>query len=170
MTLPQLTATGNIGQDPELKFTANGQAVLEFSIGCNENKRNPTGEWETISTTWLRVTLWGQEAQRGADLYKKGDHITVTGSLHVREYTRQDGSKGSSPEVKYATVSLPRIREDRNQTTQPATPAGTASAWETPTQTPAQQAPAATPAPQAAASAWGSPPPANQTLPNTTPF
>jgi len=126
MTLPTITATGNLGRDPEMRTTRSGKVCADLSIGCNKNRKNERGEWETVSTTWLRVTLWGAEAERARDIFRKGHEVTVTGQLSVREYEKQDGSKGTAIEVDYPTVSLPKIREDRQA---PAAATSEASAW-----------------------------------------
>lgn len=112
MTLPNITATGNLGSDPELRFV-NEKAVVDLSIGCNENKKDDAGNWQTISTVWVRVSLWEAEAESAAEHLKKGDAVTVTGQLLVREYEKKDGGgTGTSVEIKYPRVSknLPRMQ------------------------------------------------------------
>lgn len=106
MSLPTITATGNLAADPDLKFTQSGKPALNFRIGCNENKRDEAGQWQTVSTTWLGVTLWGDDAERYADLLHKGDQVMVTGQLTVREYDRTEGTKGTAVEVKFARVGV----------------------------------------------------------------
>lgn len=105
MTLPTITATGNVGGDPELSWTPSGKAVCNISVGCNQNKKNQAGEWETVSTTWLRVQLWDQAAEAAAEAIQKGDQVMVTGQLDVRDYETKDGNKGKSVEVKFATIA-----------------------------------------------------------------
>lgn len=165
--LPTITATGNLAADPDLRFTASGKACANLRIGCNKNRKNDAGEWETTATVWLGVTLWGAEAERAVEHYKKGDEVTVTGHLITREYDRQDGTKGTAIEVDYPTVSLPRIREDRQQqqTTQPAGAPPT-SAWGTPA-TPPEQPAAPAPAQPAttAPDLWGQTNPGAQAPP-----
>jgi len=111
MTLPRIEATGRLGNEPDLKFTTGGKAVAEFSIACDENKKNGD-QWEKVSTTWLRVTVWEKDAEAVAEHLKKGDLVTVIGQLNVREYDKKDGGKGTSVEVKNANVTkaLPRER------------------------------------------------------------
>lgn len=111
MTLPNITATGRLGDDPELRFTPGGKAVAEFRMACDENKKNGDS-WEKVSTTWLRVTLWEKDAEAVAEHIKKGDLVTVIGSLTVREYDKKDGGKGTSVEIKNAAVTkaLPRTQ------------------------------------------------------------
>lgn len=122
MSLPTITATGHLGRDPELKFTHSGKPVAEFSLGCDESRKGQNGEWEKVGTTWLKVAIWGPEGESVAEYLVKGDKVTVTGSLTVREYEAKDGTKGRSVEVKYAHVSkhLPRVNAGQPQSQQPA--------------------------------------------------
>ena len=95
-----LTIVGNVG-GVELKFTSNGKAVCEVSVAENHNRKNQqTGQWETESTTWRRVSFWENQAEAVAEQVQKGDRVIVTGDEKLREYERQDGSKGASLEMR----------------------------------------------------------------------
>ena len=94
------TVVGNVG-GVELKFTPNGKAVCEVSVAENHNRKNQqTGQWETESTTWRRVSFWENQAEAVANEIQKGDRVIVTGDEKLREYERQDGSKGASLEMR----------------------------------------------------------------------
>ena len=94
------TVVGNVG-DVQLKFTPNGKAVCEVSVAENHNRKNEqTGQWETESTTWRRVSFWENQAEAVAEQVQKGDRVIVTGDEKLREYERQDGSKGASLEMR----------------------------------------------------------------------
>ena|SRR5690625_1845316 len=94
------TVIGNVG-DVQLKFTPNGKAVCEVSVAENHNRKNEqTGQWETESTTWRRVAFWENQAEAVAEQVQKGDRVIVTGDERLREYERQDGSKGASLEMR----------------------------------------------------------------------
>lgn len=134
--LPNITATGNIGQDPELRTTQSGQQVCDISIACNKNKRQPDGSWETVETIWIRASFWGPEAEQAAAILKRGHQVTITGNLKIREYDRQDGTRGYSVEVEYPTISLPRIRDNQQQQQQAAPQQ--ANPWASPANQPAQ--------------------------------
>lgn len=127
MTLPNITATGRLGSDPELRFTPSGKAVADFSIACDENRKNGDS-WDKVSTTWLRVSVWDKDAEAVAASLVKGDLITVIGSLTVREYDKKDGGKGQSVEVKNANVTKALPREKATVSS---------GGWSTPTHTPA---------------------------------
>lgn len=95
-----VTVIGNVG-DVQLKFTPNGKAVCEVSVAENHNRKNDqTGQWETESTTWRRVSFWENQAEAVADQVQKGDRVIVAGDEKLREYERKDGSKGASLEVR----------------------------------------------------------------------
>ena len=95
-----LTVIGNVG-DVQLKFTPNGKAVCEVSVAENHNRKNDqTGQWETESTTWRRVSFWENQAEAVAEQVQKGDRVIVSGDEKLREYERKDGSKGASLEMR----------------------------------------------------------------------
>ena len=95
-----VTVIGNVG-DVQLKFTPNGKAVCEVSVAENHNRKNEqTGQWETESTTWRRVSFWENQAEAVADQVQKGDRVIVSGDEKLREYERKDGSKGASLEMR----------------------------------------------------------------------
>ena len=94
------TVVGNVG-DVQLKFTPNGKAVCEVSVAENHNRKNEqTGQWETESTTWRRVSFWENQAEAVSNEIQKGDRVIVTGDEKLREYERQDGSRGASLEMR----------------------------------------------------------------------
>ena len=95
-----VTVVGNVG-DVQLKFTPNGKAVCEVSVAENHNRKNEqTGQWETESTTWRRVSFWENQAEAVANEIQKGDRVIITGDERLREYERNDGSKGASLEMR----------------------------------------------------------------------
>jgi len=89
------TATfwGNLGQDPELRYTQGGQPYLRLSVA--ENKGKPgEGRQEREEPTWWSVLLWGSMAQLYANVLRKGMRIAVQGRLEVSIYERKDGGTG----------------------------------------------------------------------------
>ena len=93
--------TGNVGRDPELRFTASGQASLDVSIGCTPRRKDKdSGQWDDDGAPlWITVTLWGEEAERWAELLNKGDRVSVNGTLKRRTYERRDGGQGEALEL-----------------------------------------------------------------------
>ena len=93
--------TGNIGQQPEVRFTQSGNATLTLSIGCTPRRKDRNSDrWEDDGAPlWITVTLWGDEAERLADVLHTGDRVSVNGILKRRVYDRRDGGQGESLEL-----------------------------------------------------------------------
>jgi single-strand DNA-binding protein len=103
MSLNKMMIIGNLGADPELRYTPSGKAVTNLRVAVNSNRRGPDGEWQE-ETLWLRVEVWDQAAERVAEQLRKGNRIYAEGELRVREYDRNDGTKGTSVEMRFARV------------------------------------------------------------------
>ncbi len=82
-----------------MKFAQSGQPYLKFSLADNESRKRDDGTWETLSTTWFNVTAFGPTAEAFAEQVRKGARVRVTGRVKLREYDRNDGSKGFSLDV-----------------------------------------------------------------------
>ncbi len=101
--LNRLTVIGNLGSDPELKYTPSGKAVCNLRIANNIGKRQPDGSWSD-QTLWLNVELWEEAAERAAERLRKGNRVYAEGQLERRDYTTRDGREGTSLELKFARV------------------------------------------------------------------
>lgn len=88
---------GNVGKEPELRFSAAGKPVLKFPIAVSNNKR-VNNEW-TSETLWVNVTQIGDQAERNADVLAKGSPVFAEGKLEVRTYERKDGGTGVSVDL-----------------------------------------------------------------------
>ena len=93
--------TGNIGQQPEVRFAQTGTATLNVSIGCTPRRKDRDSDrWEDDGAPlWITVTLWGDEAERLADVLHTGDQVSVNGTLKRRVYDRRDGGQGEALEL-----------------------------------------------------------------------
>ncbi len=89
---------GNLGRDPEIRHLENGAAVAKFSIATNENYRDKSGEWQTL-TEWHDIVLWRQLAERAEASLKKGSLVYVEGKLTHRTWQDQDGNNRKTTEV-----------------------------------------------------------------------
>ena len=98
MSFNKITVVGNLGRDPELRYTPQGNAVCNFSIATNEKKRDKSGEMQDV-TTWFRVTLWGKQAENASKYLTKGSPIYIEGRLRVEEWTDRDGNNRYTLEV-----------------------------------------------------------------------
>jgi single-strand DNA-binding protein len=103
MTLNKMMIIGNLGADPELRYTPSGKAVTELRVAVNNNQRGADGEW-VEETLWFRVSVWEQAAERLAEQLRKGNKIFAEGQLRVREYESRDGEKRQSLELVFARV------------------------------------------------------------------
>ncbi|MDV6267043.1 single-stranded DNA-binding protein [Rhodococcus globerulus] len=109
------TIVGNCGQDPELRFTQSGKAVVNVSVGDTPRRLNrDTNKWEDAGETlWMRCELWGEEAEAVAQRITKGSRVRVTGRLTQRSYDASDGTKRTVIELKADDISEV-IRAPRN--------------------------------------------------------
>ena len=98
MSFNKITVVGNLGRDPELRYTPQGNAVCNFSIATNEKKRDKSGEMQDV-TTWFRVTLWGKQAENASKYLTKGSPVYIEGRLRVEEWTDRDGNNRYTLEV-----------------------------------------------------------------------
>lgn len=103
MTLNKIMIIGNLGADPELRYTPGGKAVTELRVAVNDNRKGPDGEW-IEETLWFRVSVWEQQAERMAEQLRKGNKIYAEGQLRAREYEARDGQKKTSLELAFARV------------------------------------------------------------------
>ena len=109
---------GNVGRDPEMRYTPSGQAVTSFSVATNRQYTNNNGE--TIKETiWFRVSAWGKTGETCNQYLKKGSKVLVEGRLTAdpatggpRIWKAQDGSSRASFEVSAQTVRFLSSRSD----------------------------------------------------------
>lgn len=103
--------TGNLGNDPAMRFTPSGQAVTSFSIA---DSRTYISNGETVKeTTWFKISVWGKQAEACNQYLKKGSKVYVEGRMTPdkatgapRIYTKGDGTPATSFEVKASTVQF----------------------------------------------------------------
>jgi single-strand DNA-binding protein len=98
MSLCKITMIGNLGRDPEMRYTPDGRPVTTFSVAVNRNTKNQAGEW-LEETEWFRITVWGNQAERMAENLRKGSRVYVEGRFRTREWEGQDGQKRTALEV-----------------------------------------------------------------------
>ncbi len=113
MSLNKAMIIGNLGRDPEMRYTPNGQAVTQFTVAVNRNYKDANGEWQE-ETEWFRVVCWAALAERTAEYLRKGRKVYVEGRLQTRSWEGQDGQKRYTTELIANTVTPldPRPREE----------------------------------------------------------
>ncbi len=101
---------GNLGRDPEMRYSPSGQAVTSFSVATNRQYTGGDGQ-QVKETIWFRVSVWGKQAEACSQYLKKGSKVLVEGRLTPdqatggpRIWTRQDGTPATSFEVTAQTV------------------------------------------------------------------
>jgi len=114
-----IVIVGNVGRDPEMRYTPSGQAVTSFSVATNRQYTNNNGE-AVKETIWFRVSAWGKTGEICNQYLKKGSKVLVEGRLTAdpatggpRVWTGQDGSPRASFEVSAGTV---RFLSPRSET------------------------------------------------------
>jgi single-strand DNA-binding protein len=110
MTLNKMMIIGNLGADPELRYTPGGKAVAELRVAVNDRSKGADGEW-VEETQWFRVELWEQAAERAAERLRKGHKVFAEGALRAREWEGKDGQKRTSLEIRFARVQSLERRE-----------------------------------------------------------
>lgn len=113
-----LVLVGNVGRDPEMRYTPSGQPVTSFSVATNRQYTASSGE-TVKETIWFRVTTWGKQAEVCNQYLKKGSKVLVEGRLTPdgatggpRVWTAQDGTSRASFEVTASTVRFLSTRGD----------------------------------------------------------
>ena len=98
MSFNKITIVGNLGRDPELRYTPQGDAVCNISVATTEKKRDKTGDLQDV-TTWFRVTLWRKQAENASKYLTKGSPIYIEGKLRIEEWADRDGKNRYTLEV-----------------------------------------------------------------------
>jgi single-strand DNA-binding protein len=111
MSFHTIIIVGNLGRDPEMRYTPSGQAVTSFSVASSRQYTNSGGQ-QVKETVWFRVSVWGKMAEACNNYLKKGSKVLVEGRLvpgdkgGPRIFTRQDGTTGANFEVNATTVNF----------------------------------------------------------------
>ena len=98
MAFNKVILVGNLGRDPELRYTPQGTPVCSFTLATNERRKDKTGEMQD-QTTWFRVTIWGRQAETASQYLTKGRPVYIEGRLRVEDWTDRDGRARYTLEV-----------------------------------------------------------------------
>src|SRR5207237_4904563 len=96
--LCKVIVIGNLGRDPEKRYTQDGRPVTRFSVAATTRRRERDGEWAD-HTEWFSVTVFGLRAETIAERVAKGTRVYVEGRLESRQYDTNNGGKGFSLDV-----------------------------------------------------------------------
>jgi single-strand DNA-binding protein len=109
----KLTIIGNIGGDPDTRYTANGSPMLRFNVASNYRTRTPEGEYQD-RTEWIRVTITGKRAETLSQYLRKGSRVYVEGRLEARPWTDQQGQIKAGLEVMANDIEFMSSREQED--------------------------------------------------------
>jgi len=98
MSFNKIIVVGNLGREPELRYTPQGKAVCSFTMASNEKRRDKSGDAQDV-TTWFRVTLWEKMAENASKYLDKGSQVYVEGRLRIEEWQDRDGNNRFTLEV-----------------------------------------------------------------------
>lgn len=102
---------GNLGNDPELRYTANSQPLLRFNVASNGRKRTPGGEFQDY-TEWVSVTVFGNRAETLGQYLKKGSRVYAEGRLEASPWTDQQGQVRAGLQMIANEVQFMSSRDD----------------------------------------------------------
>ncbi len=111
MSFNKIIVVGNLGRDPELRYTPQGVAVCSFSMATNEKRRDKSGELQDI-TTWFKVTLWRNQAETAAKYLTKGSPVYIEGRLRIEEWTDRDNNNRYTLDVQATDMQFIGSRSD----------------------------------------------------------
>ncbi|PKO15252.1 MAG: single-stranded DNA-binding protein [Chloroflexi bacterium HGW-Chloroflexi-10] len=118
MMYQKVTIVGNLGRDPEMRYTPSGQAVTSFPVATNRVYTGSDGQ-KVKETTWFRISAWGKQAENCNNYLHKGSKVLVEGRLvpdpqtgAPRIFTRQDGTTGSSFELSAIDIKFMDSKSD----------------------------------------------------------
>ena len=106
---------GNLGKDPELRYTPSGQAVASFSIATTRKWRDNEGQSQE-QTEWHNIIVWGKQAENANEYLQKGRSVYIEGRIQNRSYEDKDGNKRYISEVVAQTVQYLGSKGDQSNT------------------------------------------------------
>lgn len=113
MSINQVSITGNLTREPELRATQGGTAVLSFGIAVNDRRKNSSGQWEDVPNFFECVTF-GNRATGLSDILTKGMKVAIAGKLHYSSWEK-DGQKHSKVDIIANDVELMQNRKPQHE-------------------------------------------------------
>ena len=97
-SLNKVMLIGNLGKDPEVRYTSSGMAVASFSIATSDRIKNKDGEFEE-KTEWHNIVLWRRDAETAGQYLSKGKTVYIEGKLQTRKWQDRDGNTRYTTEI-----------------------------------------------------------------------
>ena len=111
MSVNKAILLGNLGRDPELRYTPSGKAVATFSLATTERWSGQDGQ-KNESTTWHNIVVWGKQAEVMKEYLAKGRQVYIEGRIVNRSYDDKDGNKKYISEIVVQNFSFVGSRGD----------------------------------------------------------
>ena len=111
-SLNKVMLIGNLGRDPEVRYTTNGTAVANFTMATTDRWKDPASGDFKERTEWHRIVVWSKQAEIAGEYLRKGRQVFVEGSLQTREWTDRDGNKRYTTEVRAQRFQMLGSRQD----------------------------------------------------------
>jgi len=105
---------GNLGRDPEVRYTTSGTPVANFTMATTDRWNDPSSGERKERTEWHRIVVWGKQAEIVGEYLRKGRQVYVEGSLQTREWTDREGNKRYTTEVRAQRVQMLGKPSDRD--------------------------------------------------------
>jgi single-strand DNA-binding protein len=105
---------GNIGTEPEMRYSQDGSGILKFSVASNYRTKDSSGEWQD-RVEWVRCTVFGKRAETLAQYLHKGSRVYVDGRLEARPWENRDGQPVAGLEITASEVEFMSGRNDADQ-------------------------------------------------------
>ena len=102
--MQRMTVIGNVGREPELRYTNSGQPVCSFSVAENRRWRNANGEQQE-ETTWFECTAWQRRAEVCNEYLRKGSQVYLEGRIALETYEKRDGT-GTAATLKLTVLEM----------------------------------------------------------------
>ena len=115
MPVNKAIVLGNLGQDPEVRYTQGGQAVASFSVATSETFNDKNGERQE-RTEWHKIVAWGKTAELCGEYLRKGRQVYVEGRLQTRQWEDKEGQKRYTTEIVAQNVQFLGGRNDNRET------------------------------------------------------
>nr|DAQ81385.1 MAG TPA: Single strand binding protein [Caudoviricetes sp.] len=113
MSINNVSVTGNLTREPELRSTAGGTDVLSFGIAVNDRRKNASGQWEDVPNFFECVTF-GNRATALSDILTKGMKVAIAGKLHYSSWEK-DGQKHSKVDIIANEIELMQNRKSQQE-------------------------------------------------------
>ena len=121
MGVNKVMLLGNLGKDPELRYTPNQTAVCSFSLATGERRKDQSGNW-VDHTEWHNIITFGKTAENCSQYLKKGGQAFVEGRIQTRKWQDKEGKDRYTTEIVASTVQFVGSRRDAGAAASPSSP------------------------------------------------